>query len=111
MDSPMPEMQIGLRVILPIVLAMSGVILFLVRLGVEAQRRRSVTGSSGMIDKPGRALTAFSPGQFGRVATHGEIWQAVADEPIAEGEAIQVVAVDGLTLHVRRADRGQGAST
>jgi membrane-bound serine protease (ClpP class) len=105
MDSPMPEMQIGLRVILPIVLAMSGIILFLVRLGVEAQRRRSSTGTSGMLDKSGRSLTAFAPGQVGRVAAHGEIWQAVADEPIAEGEAIQVVAVDGLTLRVRRADR------
>jgi membrane-bound serine protease (ClpP class) len=111
MDSPLPEMQIGLRLILPIVLAMSGIILFLVRLGVEAQRRRSYTGTSGMIDEPGRALTAFSPGQFGRVATHGEIWQATAEEPIAEGETIQVVAVDGLTLRVRRADRGQGVST
>ena len=37
-DSPLPELQIGLRVILPIVLALSGIILFLVRLGVQAQQ-------------------------------------------------------------------------
>jgi membrane-bound ClpP family serine protease len=41
----------------------------------------------------------------GRVATHAEIWNAVADEPIEAGEPVRVTGVDGLTLTVRR-DRG-----
>jgi membrane-bound serine protease (ClpP class) len=48
------------------------------------------------------ALPAISPDQAGRVETHGEIWKAVAGEPIAEGEKVRVEAVDGLTLTVRR---------
>ncbi len=47
MDSPLPELQIGLRLILPVTLAVSGIILFLVRLAVEAQRTPSVTGEVG----------------------------------------------------------------
>jgi membrane-bound serine protease (ClpP class) len=56
-----------------------------------------------MIDRAGRALTAIASGGEGRVATHGEIWSATAAEPIAEGDRVQVVAVNGLTLTVRRA--------
>src|SRR6266545_4673586 len=43
-DSPLPEMQIGLRLILPVTLTLAGILLFLVRLGVQAQRRPAVTG-------------------------------------------------------------------
>jgi membrane-bound ClpP family serine protease len=55
-----------------------------------------------MIGEVGRALTSIEPGGIGRVATHGEIWTARAPEPIAEGDRIAVVRVDGLTLTVRR---------
>src|SRR4030095_8381258 len=46
-DSPLPEMQIGLRLILPVVLTLSGIILVLVTLGLRAQKQPSVTGESG----------------------------------------------------------------
>jgi membrane-bound serine protease (ClpP class) len=102
MDSPVPEMQLGLRFVLPIVLAMSGILFFLVKLAVDAQQAPAVTGESGMLSARGRALTPVGPHRGGRVLVHGEIWNAVADEPIGEGEEVRVDAVDGLTLHVRR---------
>ena len=55
-----------------------------------------------MIGESGRALTTIEPGRSGRVATHGEIWTAIAQEPIAEGDQIRVTGVDGLTLTVRK---------
>jgi membrane-bound ClpP family serine protease len=36
------------------------------------------------------------------VATHGEIWTAIATESISEGDAITIVHMDGLTLTVRK---------
>ena len=107
MDSSAPELQVSLNVIIPVVLGVSAVLIFLVRLAVASQRRRSVTGPSGMIDGEGVALTAFSSGTAGRVATHGEIWRAVADEPVAEGDTVRITAVDGLTLTVRRDPGGR----
>jgi membrane-bound serine protease (ClpP class) len=100
-DSPLPEMQVGLRLIVPITLATSAIMLFLVRLAVKAQRARSVTGTAGMIDEVGRALTPIDAGGTGRVQTHGEIWTAVAAEPVAAGEAVRVTGVQGLTLTVK----------
>jgi membrane-bound serine protease (ClpP class) len=101
-DSPLPEMQIGLRLILPMVLTLSGILLFLVGLAVRVQKQASVTGESGMLHELGQALTAIDPGGVGRVATHGEIWSATAAEAIHAGDPVVVVGVSGLTLTVRR---------
>lgn len=100
-DSPVPELQIGLRLIVPITLGLSAILLFLVRLAVQAQTTRPVTGASGMLGDLGRALTSIEPGGVGRVMTHGEIWTATADEPISAGDAVRVSAVSGLVLTVR----------
>ncbi len=99
-DSPLPELQIGLRFILPIVVALSGIILALVRLGVKAQQRPAVTGESGMLDSLGEALTSIEPGGVGRVFTRGEIWTATAVDPISAGEKVIVKGVQGLLLTV-----------
>jgi membrane-bound serine protease (ClpP class) len=101
-DSPLPEMQIGLRVILSVVLSLSAILLLLVTLGLRAQRQPAVTGESGMLQDTGNALTSIEPGGIGRVATHGEIWSATSSEPIQAGERVTITAVNGLTLTVRR---------
>ena len=100
-DSPLPEMQIGLRLIIPVTVGIAGILLFLVTLAVNAQRTRAVTGVSGMLDEIGYALTPMEPGGVGRVRAHGEIWNAVADGPVAAGSPVQVTEVDGLCLRVR----------
>jgi membrane-bound serine protease (ClpP class) len=101
-DSPLPEMQIGLSVIIPVTLGLAGIILFLVRLGVRAQRQPSVTGESGMLNSTAEAMTSIAPGGVGRVTTHGEIWTATADEPVHAGDRVTVTAVTGLLLTVKR---------
>jgi membrane-bound serine protease (ClpP class) len=101
-DSPLPELQIGLRMIIPIVLATSGITLFLVRLGVQAQRQRPVTGTAGMLEEVGRALTSIDPGGVGRVQAHGEIWTATSPEHVSAGDNVRVVDVKGLLLTVKR---------
>jgi len=98
----LPELQIGLRMILPVTLAVSGIILFLVRLAVQAQRTPSVTGDVGMIGEVGRALSSIEPGGVGRVLTRGEIWTATANQPITTGDGVRVLGVKGLLLTVAR---------
>src|SRR5439155_19770694 len=101
MDSSSPELQLSLRVVLPVVLGFSAIAVFLVRLGVAVHRQAPVTGDTAMVGEVGEALTPIEPEQPGRARTHGEIWQAVSTEPIAEGARVRVTRVDGLTLTVR----------
>ena len=99
-DSPLPELQIGMQLIVPVTAGLSAVMLFLVNLAVRAQRTRPVTGMSGMIDEVGEALTDIGPGATGRVRAHGEIWSATSGEAIHSGEVVRVTAVRGLLLTV-----------
>ncbi len=99
-DSPLPELQIGLRLIIPVTLGITGILLFLVTLAVNAQRALPVTGASAMLHELGYALTPIDPGGTGHIRTHGEIWTASANERIEAGTPVRVTAVDGLRLRV-----------
>jgi membrane-bound serine protease (ClpP class) len=101
-DSPLPELQIGMRIITPVVLGTSAIILFLVRLGVRAQLQPAVTGPAGMLEEVGRALTSIDPGGVGRVQAHGEIWTATSADHVSAGDNVRVVDVKGLLLTVKR---------
>jgi membrane-bound serine protease (ClpP class) len=101
-DSPIPELQLSLRVVLPVVLGFAGIAVFLVRLAVASQQRPAVTGVAGMIGEAGQAMTDIGPELPGRVATHGEVWQATSEESISEGARVRVTRVDGLRLSVRK---------
>jgi membrane-bound serine protease (ClpP class) len=67
-------------------------------MAVKAQRKSPVTGAEAMVGTIAFAQTDVAP--RGRVFVNGEIWDAVSDEPIRQGEEAQVEAVTGLTLKV-----------
>ncbi len=100
MDSPLPELQVGLRLIVPVTLTLSAIILFLVQLAVKAQRSQPVTGEAGMLGERRPGPDRDRPGGTGRVRTRGEIWTATAAEPITAGDMVRVVGVQGLLLTV-----------
>jgi membrane-bound serine protease (ClpP class) len=101
-DSRLPELQLSLNAVVPVVLGFAAVAVWLARLAVAAQRQPPVMGQEAMIGEPGEALTAIAPGRAGQVATRGEIWNATSGEPIPEGARVRVTGVDRLTLVVRR---------
>ncbi|MEW5983579.1 MAG: nodulation protein NfeD [Acidobacteriota bacterium] len=110
-DAPTPELRVSLSLIVPVVLALAVILMFLLRLAVASQQRRSVTGPSGMVGQRGTAVTPIPPGGLGRVSAFGEIWAARSAEAIAVGDVIEVVAVDGLTATVRRTSASQEPQT
>ncbi len=84
-----------------IVVVCAGILSFLLAwLVYRALRRRPSTGSEGLIGEKGKALSAIF--RQGEVFVHGEIWKAVSEEEIQEGDAIEVTKVDGLALKVRK---------
>lgn len=66
-------------------------------------RKPSKLGEGELLGMRGVASTALSPS--GTVALRGELWSADADDRIAEGEAVEVISIDGMRLRVRRAIR------
>jgi membrane-bound serine protease (ClpP class) len=94
-----PFLQISWAVIIPVIGVAALVTFAIVSMGVRAMRRLPVTGREGMVGLVGVAKTALTPG--GQVAVRGELWQAMSDEPVQSGTAVEVTAIEGLTLRVR----------
>jgi membrane-bound serine protease (ClpP class) len=101
-DSPAPELQLSLSLVISTVVGFTAIAAFLVRLGLKAQRLPPVTGIEGMLGDVGEALAPIVPGQPGTVIVHGERWRAISDEHIARGDRVRVRRVDGLTLTVQK---------
>jgi membrane-bound serine protease (ClpP class) len=99
-DSPVPELQVSLKVITTIVAMVAVTMAFLLWLVVRLHRTSPVTGVQGLLQEIGTAQTDLDPG--GQVFVHGEIWRAVAQQKIEKGEKVRVTGVDGLTLQVDR---------
>ena len=77
--------------------------LFIIGLGIRAQRAKPVSGMEGIIGETGEALTELSP--TGTVRVHGEIWAASSNAgTIASGDRIVVDSFHGLHLIVGRTD-------
>jgi membrane-bound serine protease (ClpP class) len=100
--APIAELRPSLGFVLPVVLAVSLIVLFLLTLVFKAHARRAATGREGMVGEIGRARTDLDP--TGKVFVHGELWEAVADAPVRAGEKVKVIAVlDGLKIRVGKA--------
>jgi membrane-bound serine protease (ClpP class) len=99
-DSPLPFMRVSLAVIIPSVLFTALFFLFAVGLGIRAQRSKVTTGHEGLVGETAVAKSDID--RAGTVFVRGELWNAESDEAIAVGESVEVVAVDGLRLKVRR---------
>ena len=92
-------MAIAWSVLIPSVIIISLFFLTVAALVVRTHIRRSVSGSTGLMGERGVAYTDLKP--EGQVFVHGEYWQAVSDEPVAAGNAVEVVKVINLKLYVR----------
>jgi len=99
-ETDVPYMDISLSVIIPMVAVTAAFFIFAIWLALRAQGRKVTTGVEGMVGEVGTASTDIS--ESGTVYLHGEYWNAQSDKPIAKGERIKVVAVDGLILKVEK---------
>lgn len=97
-DTDVPGIEISWAVIGGV--AVSSVILALIiaRLALRSTRSKVVSGREELIGA--RAEVLDWNGHKGHVFVHGERWNAVADRPPVPGQAVRVVALDGLTLKI-----------
>ena len=93
-----PFLKVSLSFIVPTAVLVGAVLMSLTWIAVKTQRQGSVMGAEAMVGTIALAKTDVAP--RGSVFVHGEIWDAVSDEPIREGEEARVKAVSGLTLTV-----------
>jgi membrane-bound serine protease (ClpP class) len=87
-------------IIIPAVVVTALFFLFVVGVGLRAQRLQSTTGMEGMTGKTGETITPLNP--KGNVLVHGEIWNATSTsgEAIEQGKKVRVVSLQNFILFV-----------
>ena len=99
-DRGNPAFQLSLAYIIPGTLLTAAFVLWVVGAGLRAQRLPVRTGREAMLGQVAM-VTARVDSHGGKVFVEGESWNAVSDTVIEPGQAVQIVALDGLTLKVQ----------
>jgi membrane-bound serine protease (ClpP class) len=94
-------MRVSLSVVLPTVATLAGGFLLVAGLVVKAMMRKPRTGQEGLIGELGDAVTDIR--ERGKVIVQGAYWNAVSAGPIARGDKVRVIRVDGLSVEVVKA--------
>ena len=100
--APVPEMGVSPLVAIAVSAAFGGITVLLVRLAVRARRMKARLGADALVGKLASAMEALAP--EGHVLVEGEIWRAVASQPIAAGAHLRVVGHQDYLLQVEPLD-------
>lgn len=95
-----PGYSLSLAYIIPATLLTAAFFIFVVGAGLRAQFLPVRAGLETMLGKTTKAITPID-NKAGRVFVEGEYWNATSDMPIEAGQAVEVIAISGLTLKVK----------
>ena len=107
-DTPDSTMRVDRSLIAGASLTLGVYALIVAWLVVRTQRQPSRVGAEGMRGKIGEVRRVVVAGRRVKVFVHGEYWDAETDEPLAIGDRVEVVGVDGLRMRVRRHPAKEG---
>lgn len=100
-NSLLDVVAVSWEVIVAAVLVSAFFFLFVIGMGLKAQRRKPTTGSEGLRGEEGSAISDLHPD--GQVRVHGEIWSASGSGgEIRSGDRIVVEKIENLHLIVRK---------
>ncbi|MGH7956465.1 MAG: NfeD family protein [Opitutaceae bacterium] len=99
-DRAGPAFRLSLVMIVPATVVTALFFLFVVGVGLRAQRLPHRTGTEAMI---GRIVAALTPidAHGGKVFVEGETWNARSESPVEKDQPVEIVGIRGLTLNVK----------
>lgn len=95
-----PAFRLSLAMIVPATILTAAFFVFIVGAGLRAQKLPVRVGRETMVGRTGRTLGPVSA-SGGQIFVEGEYWNARSEVPIAAGVSVVVIAVEGLSLHVK----------
>jgi membrane-bound serine protease (ClpP class) len=96
-----PYLAISRAVTAAITIITSAFFIFITAMVAKSLKRTPITGEEGLMGMSATALADLAP--EGLVRLPSETWKACAEgEPVKKGEKVRIVALNGLTLTVRK---------
>lgn len=99
-DSPLPGGQVPMTTVAAVLVFLLLFFFGAIRAVIKTHRGQVQTGREGIVGETGRAMSDF--GGSGRVFVHGEIWNAHSEDDIRRDDAVEVRAIDGMVLEVKK---------
>ena len=96
--APVPEMGVSPLIAIAVSAAFGGITVFLLRLAVRARHMKTRLGIDAMMGAEAKAMEPLVP--EGHVLVEGEIWRAVASQPVDAGAVLRVVGHEAYLLRV-----------
>jgi membrane-bound serine protease (ClpP class) len=95
-----PAFRLSLSYIIPATLLTAAFFVFIVGAGVRAQFLPVRAGRESML---GARTVALGPidSMGGKVFVEGAYWNALSEAPVEEGQGVEIIGFDGLTLIVK----------
>jgi len=99
-DRSDPFLRLSLMWMLPATVVTALFFVFVAGAGIRAQRLPARAGAETMLGRMVAAVERIDASS-GKVFLEGEYWDAVSAVPIAAGQMVEIVALNGLTLTVK----------
>lgn len=100
-DGDVPGFGIPLPFLIGLAIVSAGLLLAIGGFAVRARNRRVVSGREDLIGTIGTVTSTDAGGTYAHL--HGESWRVDSPTPLAPGDRVRVVAIDGLVLRVESA--------
>ena len=95
------KIPVSLSIVIFLILLFVGLVFLMHKFVIPTLHSKIITGSEGMIGLEGTVTKTLEP--RGVVKVKSEYWNARSvGENVPVGERVEIVAMDGLTLHVKR---------
>lgn len=104
-ESPYPGVTISRDVLWSTIAITTLFFLMIVYVASRAVFSRPKSGKEALIGERGIVQETLGP-KGGKVFIHGEIWNAFSDDEIPEGKEVEVTAVSGLKIKVKKSVGG-----
>jgi len=99
-DTPVSAFHLSLALVIPATIISALFFIYIFGAGLRAQALPVRAGRETLIGKTARTMTPVTP-LSGTIFLDGAYWNAVSASPIEEKTVVEIVKVEGLTLHVQ----------
>jgi membrane-bound serine protease (ClpP class) len=109
--SPLTNGGVSLGIAVAATLPFALLTVVLMRLVLRSRKWKLVTGKEELIGEQGVAVSGLAAGVAGMVRVHGELWQAISEQPAEAGTTVRVRKIAGLKLYVEPEQASAGAKS
>jgi len=100
-ETGVPYLSLSWSTIITVLILTLIFFFFVIAKGIQALKKKPETGVEGLLGLQGVAKSDIT-NKDGVVLVHGELWKAISESQIKEGEEVVVIGTRGLTLIVKK---------